>query len=271
VPSIHENRETWGRPESWTDDGDVWSRGWGGPRSQWSSWIEPRLREAAGPPPYGTVVEIGCGHGRWTQFLAEAATQVIALDVAPACIDACRARFDDHARVVPVLCDGRSIPAVADRSVDLVFSFDSLVHADAEALDAYLAEISRVLRTDGVAWLHHSNLGACRGDRSAALRRVGPLHRLLVQAGVLEPELHWRDASVDADLVVASAARHGLVCTSQELLGWATRRALIDCVSVLVRAEGRHAGAPLRRWENRAFDEERDAAERATRGAAPES
>lgn len=221
------------------------------------------------PPPYGTVVEIGCGHGRWTQFLAERASEVVALDLAPACIDACRARFGDQTGVVPVICDGRSMPGVADGSVDLVFSFDSLVHADADALDAYLAEIGRVLRADGVAWLHHSNLGACRGDRSAALRRAGPLHRLLVRAGVLEPELHWRDPSVDADVVVASAARHGLVCTSQELLGWATRRALIDCISVLVRADGRHEAAPLRRWANRAFDEERIAADRAARAAAP--
>ena len=51
---------------------------------------------------------------------------------------------------------------VADRSVDFAFSFDSLVHADAEVLDAYAAELARTLAPDGVAFIHHSNLGAYR-------------------------------------------------------------------------------------------------------------
>jgi SAM-dependent methyltransferase len=262
VASIDDNRELWGRPERWSLDGDEWSEGWGGPESQWSSWIAPRLRAAVGEPPLGRIVEIGCGHGRWTQFLAGWSSDVIALDVTPACVAACEERFAAVPSVQARRCDGRSLPDVEDRSVDLVFSFDSLVHADAEAMGGYVAEIGRVLTDDGVAWIHHSNLHAAALDRSALLRRVGPLHRLLARARVVEPEVHWRDPSVDADLVRRLAGRHGLVCASQELLRWTTRRTYIDCVSELVRSgsSAPAAATPKGRWENEGFEAQRAAA-----------
>jgi len=182
--------------------------------------------------------------------------------VAPECVDACVARFAEVAAVRPVVGDGRSLPTVADRSVDLVFSFDSLVHADADAMGGYVEAIARVLSEDGVAWIHHSNLGASRLDRSRLLRRIGPLHRVLVRAGVVEREVHWRDPTVDADLVARLAQRHGLVCTSQELVRWATRRTAIDCVSVMARSRSRAPAAadPRGRWVNEDFESERAAA-----------
>ncbi len=262
MPSIDDNREVWGRPERWDRNGDEWSTGWGGPASQWSSWIAPRLEAAAGTPPYARIVEIGCGHGRWTQFLAEWSQEVVAVDLAPECVAACEARFADVEAVRPGICDGRTLPTIDDRSVDLVFSFDSVVHADAEAIGGYVAELARVLTDDGVAWIHHSNLAASRLDRSAVLRRIGPLHRALARSGVIEREVHWRDPSVDADLVARLAERHGLVCTSQELLRWATARTAIDCVSVLVRPGSRAPAAadPRGRWLNEGFEAERQAA-----------
>ncbi len=260
MASIDDNLEQWGRPDAWPEDGDVWSRGWGGPASQWSSWIAPRVREAAGDPPYRRIVEIGSGHGRWTQFLAGWAPEVVALDLVPECVEACVHRFAEASAVHPMQGDGRSLSAVADRSVDLVFSFDSLVHADADAMGSYIAEIARVLTDDGTAWIHHSNLRSSRLDRSGALRRIGLLHRTLVRAGAVEPEIHWRDPTVDAALVARHAGEHGLTCPSQELLRWSTRRTFIDCVSVLVREDSTAGGVRRGRWENRRFEAEREAA-----------
>lgn len=252
----------WERADRWPDGGDVWSRGWGGPESQWTSWMLPRLRVAAGDPPFGRIVEIGSGHGRWTQFLAGWSSSVVAVDLAPRCVEACRTRFADVPAVAPVLGDGTSLPGVGDRSVDLVFSFDSLVHADAQTITSYLAETGRVLTDDGVAFLHHSNLGACRLDRIALLRRWRLVHRVLAAVGVVERDLHWRDATVDADLVVDVAARHGLAVRSQELVRWGTRRAYIDCISVVTRS-GSPAAGELHRFRNAAFDVEMAAAHRA--------
>lgn len=56
---------------------------------------------------------------------------------------------------------------VADSSVDFAFSFDSLVYVEAEVLKGYLTELARVLKPDGVAFLHHSNLGAYQRSNHA--------------------------------------------------------------------------------------------------------
>ena len=42
------------------------------------------------------------------------------------------------------------LPMVEESSIDFVFSFDSLVHVEAETLAAYLSELARVLKPDGV-------------------------------------------------------------------------------------------------------------------------
>ncbi len=262
MATIEQNEQMWDRSYGWPDGGDVWSSGWGGPGPQWHRWIAPRVRAAVGGgPPGRRVVEIGCGHGRWTQFLAGSYREVTAVDLSQRCVDHCAKRFADVENVRVSRCDGRTLPGVDDHSISLVFSFDSLVHADAEVIDAYLAEAARVLTPDGVVFVHHSNLGAYRWNRSRRLRRMTPLVRGLAAIGALEPEVHWRDPTVDADLVVATASRHGLVCVRQELLRWGTRRAFIDCISVVVR-EGTAAHLPLERVHNTRFDDEMSAVAR---------
>ena len=236
MASVEQNRTMWDRTYGWPDGGDEWSSGWGGPRAQWDHWIEPRLTAALGRTraEVASVVEIGCGHGRWTGFLHERYGDVAAFDLAEGCVGACAARFAEDPRVRLSVCDGSSLPGVEDGSIDLVFSFDSLVHADRDAIDGYLAECARVLTADGVVFLHHSNLAACGIDRWSALDRRG-VRRVLATIGLAEESVHWRDPTVDADLVTTSAAAHGLRCVHQELIRWGTRRRFTDCISILER------------------------------------
>ena len=241
----------WDHTYGWPDGGDIWSSGWGGPEAQWSEWLQPRLihattKLASEADPDSTMdgrraVEIGCGHGRWTGYLAERFDEVVAVDLSAGCVEATRTRFEGRGNVRVELCDGRALPTIGDRSVDLVFSFDSLVHADAPTVDAYLAECARVLTSSGTAFLHHSNLAATRGKWLRRRRGTAPLLRWLGRLGLVERDVHWRDPTVDADLVVAMAARHRLCVRHQELLRWATRRAAIDCISTIRRA---HPGDP---------------------------
>jgi hypothetical protein len=48
---------------------------------------------------------------------------------------------------------------VPDDSIDFVFSFDSLVHAEADVMQAYLNQLVRKLKLNGVGFIHHSNIG----------------------------------------------------------------------------------------------------------------
>src|SRR5262249_10354895 len=147
--------------------------------------------------PTGTVLEIAPGHGRWTKYLADQCDRLVAVDVAESCVEVCRERFADTPHVEVHRNDGRALPMLADASVDPVFSFDSLVHVEADVLGAYLGEFARVLAPDGVAFIHHSNLGEFRTFYSGFLRLPSRVRRELVRAKLVDSE-HWRALSVTA-------------------------------------------------------------------------
>ena len=132
--------------------------------------------------------------------------------------------------------DGESFPMIAGDSVDFVFSFDSLVHAEGGVMQRYMRELARILTRDGVAFIHHSNLAAF--GRAPFLAGKLPVIGRIVG----ESSNHWRAPSVDAERVRGWIADAGLHCASQELINWGTRR-LIDCITVIARPGSRFARA----------------------------
>ena len=72
------------------------------------------------------------------------------VDISERCIEACRQRFAAESHIAYHANDGRSLEMVADRSIDFVFSFDSLVHADADVIEDYLRQLGRKLTPNGV-------------------------------------------------------------------------------------------------------------------------
>lgn len=230
MPSVEDNKRAWDGTYSWAQRGDEWSSAWGGAAMQWYGTLLPRIHRFL---PAGRVLEIACGHGRWTQFLKDRCSALVAVDLSRECVDACRERFSAWPHLEFHLTDGRSLDIVDDHSVDFVFSFDSLVHADTAVLDAYLAQLPRILTHDGAAFLHHSNLGEYQA-RYRRVRSVPLLEPVLRRLGVLDRNLHWRDPEVSAARVAEMALRHGLSTISQEIVPWGTKRAYIDCFSTLV-------------------------------------
>jgi hypothetical protein len=71
---------------------------------------------------------------------------------------------------------------VGDGSIDFAFSFDSLVHVEADALASYVAGLARVLTEKGVAFLHHSNYGAYQGSARVFASLQGGMDMLPVTA-----------------------------------------------------------------------------------------
>jgi hypothetical protein len=107
------------------------------------------------------------------------------------------------------LSTGRSLSMVADMSIDLAFSFDSLVHAEVDVIEGYIAQLRHKLTPDGIAFLHHSNF-AQRRHRESALE---------------ERERLGRDR-------LPIARRESLTVVSQERINWG-RKELSDCITVL--------------------------------------
>ena len=143
MPSINENYQKWNDDSHWSNLGDEWSGPWGGSSNLWHYTLLPRLRHLL---PAGQVIEIAPGHGRWTQFLAPLSGALHAVDLSERCIEICQKRFAAIDNITYHVNDGKSLPAeIPDGSVDLVFSFDSLVHCDLSIIDAYLEAIARKL------------------------------------------------------------------------------------------------------------------------------
>ena len=206
--NVEENLRVWQRDYDWSGTGDEWSAPWGSAEVEWCWTILPRIHRYV---PCKSILEIAPGFGRWTQYLQYLCQRLDVVDLTPKCIEHCRSRFRDSSNITYHVNDGRTLCMIADDSLDFAFSFDSLVHVEADVIDSYLQELSHKLTTDGIGFLHHSNLAGCEREEAPSALRA---------------------ASVSADGFRASCERHRLICISQELIDWAGQRSL-DCISVV--------------------------------------
>ncbi|KAB2961815.1 MAG: class I SAM-dependent methyltransferase, partial [Thermoanaerobaculia bacterium] len=225
MPTIDENLHLWGSEYDWKGRGEEWSEVWGGSRSQWLGSILPRIR---GFLPAGRALEIGCGHGRWSLQLRPWCRELVLLDLAAGCVDACRELFRGDAAVRVERTDGRSLTGVGAGEIDFAFSFDSLVHAELDVLAGYAAELARALAPAGVAFLHHSNFGAVLAARPGSENR------------------HWRGESASAEAFAECCRSAGLACPVQEIVDWGGIDAC-DVFSVVTRPGSSRDRDPIRR------------------------
>lgn len=235
MPDVGENQRIWDGSYDWPEAGDEWSAAWGDATTQWNATVFPRLQPLL---PAKRVLEIGPGHGRWARFLLPLCESYVGIDLSTSAVEACRQRFAGDPRARFATNDGRSLDAAEEGSVDLAFSFDSLVHVEPDVMAAYLRELSRTLAADGVAFLHHSNLGEYQ--RAARLRRARAKLRPSGPQRESAGWTHWRSLAMTAELFPELCAYAGLVCVGQEKINWLGSR-LIDCISV--------AAKPGSRWE----------------------
>jgi SAM-dependent methyltransferase len=241
----------------WKDAGEEWSQPWGTSDAQWSDSILPRIRDCL---PRNTIVEIGCGFGRWSHYLRDYCQQLWAVDRAAGCIEACRRRFAADPRLKYYLNDGRSLSFLPDESVDFVFSFDSLVHVPREIVDDYLRELRAKLKIGGKGFFHHSNLGAYAN--SAREHLPASVRRFLRKLKVFDWE-HHRNPNMSAESFRHLCAANGIHCCKQELINWRGRR-LIDCLSWFERSDSQEQTKIVR---NPRFMHEAAAIRRTTKAA----
>lgn len=234
MPDIAWNSHWWGDHYHWKTGGEEWSDPWGGSEAQWFGSIYPRLHRFL---PAKSILEIAPGFGRWTRFLIPNSSRYVGVDLNQKCVDACRRIFckrgffgPSHPRFIKN--DGLSLSGVKSNSCDLVFSFDSLVHADLEILQTYIPEIIRVLSPAGVAFLHHSNLLAFGGT-------IG--------------QPHARSLTVSADNVASTIHDCGGSVLIQEIISWESEHIMFDCLTLFGR---RRADIKPVRIENPRFMDE---------------
>ncbi len=221
MPDLNWNKVVWDTTYGWHDGGEEWSTAWGGSEAQWFGSIFPRLHRFFPPR---RILEIAPGFGRWTKFLIPVCDEFVGIDLSPKCIDACRNKFSTYRHAHFFTNDGQSLEAAQGEKFDLVFSFDSLVHADDAVLAAYIPQILRKLSSVGVAFLHHSNLLEFKGSLG---------------------DQHGRSRTVSADLVAALIGDSGGRVLVQEVVNWGGEH-LIDCLTLFARLDSYQSTQPVR-------------------------
>lgn len=209
MPTLEWNVKKWCSTEHWdkVNKGENWSGTWGNSNAQWLGFIYPRI---ANWLPCGTMLEIAPGYGRWTRHLVDLATDFYAVDLSPVCIDYCRNIWGDKGHFESN--DGHTIPF--ENKFDFIFSFDSLVHVEADCLEHYIRKSCELLTDNGAAFIHHSNL---KDPNLIETTRRGA-----------------RAESVGHNLVADWVHDSGCHVAIQELLNW-NSDALIDCFTLITK------------------------------------
>jgi hypothetical protein len=236
MPTVDQNLYAWNEQYRWADQGEEWSASWGGAEAQWFGALFPRIQAFV---PAGQILEIAPGFGRWTNFLRGLCEQLVVVDMAENCINACRERFARDSHITYHVNDGKSLAMIPDESIDFVFSFDSLVHVEADVLDTYLRQLGAKLRPNGVGFIHHSNIGEYRREFARMGRIPGALRPAMTRLGLSDPD-HWRAFSMTGAVFDRMCSDNGLSCIGQELVNWGSRR-MIDCFSLFTRADSSRA------------------------------
>ena len=97
-----------------------------------------------------TLLEIGCGTGRMTEFMAQDFSLVIGTDISGRMIREAMERLEGLVNVELLETDGDSLP-LPDDFVDIAFSYLVFQHMkDREMVENNFKEVYRVLRKKGV-------------------------------------------------------------------------------------------------------------------------
>ena len=129
----------------WTDD-DFYQLG----EKDWADFLEHWQKYGLNP---GLCVEIGCGAGRLTMFMAEHFHRLEALDISEAMIRYAQKNIQSP-NLVFHLVEGSGIPG-SDATVDAVFSTHVFQHfEDRDDAGQYFSEIARVLKPGGSMMIH---------------------------------------------------------------------------------------------------------------------
>jgi len=176
---------------------------------QWEALIWPLIQRAD----FSRVLDLAAGHGRNSARLQAVADQIIVVDIAQENIEYCRERFRGDDRFTFIKNDGISLAGVADASVSLVYSFDSMVHFDSDVVREYLKEFRRILKPGGSGFVHHSNY---TGDPS----------------GHFTTAPHWRNF-MSKELFAHYCYKCGLEVVEQRVIDWELSR--LDCLSIFRR------------------------------------
>lgn len=162
-----------------------------------------------------SVLDFACGQGRMSEHLQPLAGTLYCCDINEEAIKYCHRRFAEKGKTVSCVRNDVSGIPLDDESLTFIFSMDSMVHFEIEAISLYLKEFRRLLRPGGGGFIHHSNYAGL-ADKPRTPWHLNPGHRAYTSAADI--------ADVCKDL--------GLTVLSQELIAWEGQPEHLDCFTM---------------------------------------
>lgn len=109
------------------------------------------IRNIIGYDKKSKALEIGCGIGRLSEFIAPHVNKLYGVDISEEMISRAKDRLNQQKNIIFMATDGASFP-IDNESVDVVLSFIVFQHMPSvKIIRKNIEEISRVLKTGGVA------------------------------------------------------------------------------------------------------------------------
>jgi ubiquinone/menaquinone biosynthesis C-methylase UbiE len=151
--TVLENLVLWSNYD-WSNEGREWCHSEAWAKSVIQYIMLPELKRG------GACLEIGCGAGFWSAFLARICRRLVLVDIVEECLEICRSKFRASAHVEYYRNNGVSLRFLDDASIDSIWSWNTFININERDTKSYFQEFRRVMRPNGIAVIHHPAKGA---------------------------------------------------------------------------------------------------------------
>lgn len=98
-----------------------------------------------------TVLELGCGNGRMSEFIGRNCKKLYALDISKQMVLEAKKRLPKLNNIIFLEIDGKKFPESINNSIDFAFSFLVFQHIPTyKMVEKYFREITKSLKKDGI-------------------------------------------------------------------------------------------------------------------------
>lgn len=115
------------------------------------------------------TLELACGYGRHAERVAPQAGKLILMDIFDNNLTICQDRLRDYGNVSYIKGDGYTFAPVEDASITAIYCYDAMVHFSPDIVESYLLDAARILKSQGMILLHHSNYDTQGNDQHYGL------------------------------------------------------------------------------------------------------
>lgn len=108
-----------------------------------------------------TILDVGVGGGRTTEYLVGIADRYVGIDYSEEMISLCKKKFSHHRNATFLYCDVRNMSIFDEETFDLVmFSYNGIDNMGAEDREKGLLEMKRVARNNGYILFSSHNVNS---------------------------------------------------------------------------------------------------------------